>query len=249
MTQWRYDIIALSLVITTGCLTETLRLEPDWIVDQAEVLSAQDENDLLQILSNFYDSSSVAVVAITLESVGNQTVESYAQFLYQSWEIGNPETQNGIIILLLIEDRLVHIEVGSGISQEVFTMQALDSVEISMADIFATGDYRRGFETGFELLMRRVSTVPWDIAYTSLHEVQSDSTVSMNQIVSTDAVIVGFDEDQILVQDSDGREARLIVPANAPVLSVEDVIGFTGRIVENNPLVINVLSLEVDFAF
>jgi len=249
MTICRYCILAISLILTAGCLSETSSLEPDWIVDSANVLDTQEEANLINRLSNFYDSTSVAIVGITLASVDNQRVESYAQSLYQSWEIGNPETHNGIVVLLLIEDRLVHIEAGSGMAPEVITSQALDSIQISMADIFATGDYYRGFQTGFELLMRHADTVPWEIAYTSLHEVEHDSVRSKNQIVSTDAMIIGFDEDQVLVQDSDGRQARLIVPVNTPVLSTEDVIGFSGRIVESDSLVIRVLNLEVDFAF
>ncbi|MCY4232320.1 MAG: TPM domain-containing protein [Bacteroidetes bacterium] len=249
MAKCKNCIITLILILAVGCLSEPPILKPDWIVDQANVLDPQDENDLINRLSDFYDSTSVAVVGITLESVGDLTVESFAQSLYQSWEVGNTETHNGIIVLLLIEDQLVHIEVGSGIAQEVFTSQALDSVEIIMADLFANGDFRRGFESGFDLLMRRVNSVSWEIAYTSLGHTLRDSIGSLNQIISTEGVIIGFDEDEVIVQDSDGIEARLIVPADSPVLSINDVIGFTGRIDENDPLVIRVLNLDVDYAF
>ena len=233
----------------TGCSSPFLRLEPDWIVDQANVLDAQQENALINQLSDFYDSTSVAIVGVTLNSVGDQTVELFAMSLYESWEIGDPQTHNGIMVLLLTEDRRVHVEFGSGIAGEILPVQVLDSIKISMAEFFAQGDYLQGFETGFHALMSRASAVPWNIAYTSLSDVGQDSLQSLNQIVLSEGVITGFENDLILVTDANEIFAQLIAPADSPVLSMDDVIGFSGRIVQADPLRIRVLNLEVDFAF
>ena len=116
-----------------------------------------------------------------------------------------------------------------------------------MAELFGLGNYYGGFETGFELLMRRAGAVPWVIAYTSIFEAERDSLHSMDQIVSTEGVITGFQEDLVILTDSDGREVRLMVPAEAPILSLEDVIGFTGRIVQLQPFQVQVLNLEADY--
>jgi len=249
MILWKLRTYVFATSILVGCTSQLPRLEPDWIVDQADVLDTTQENALIHQLSDFYDTTSVAMVGVTLNTVRNQTVESFASSLYESWEIGHPQTHNGIMILLLTEDRLVHIEVGSGIADEILSIQALDSIEISMAEFFAQEDYMRGFEIGFQLLKRRASAVPWDIAYTSLSEVSQDSLQSSDQIVLSEGVITGFEDDLILVTDANEINARLIAPVNAPILSLDDVIGFSGRIVQTDPLLIRVLNLEVDFAF
>ncbi|MCY3999270.1 MAG: TPM domain-containing protein [Bacteroidetes bacterium] len=249
MSQWKPLIFVIAMLVLGSCSSQSLRLEPDWIVDQANVLDAQQENAFINELSGFYDSTSVPMVGVTLNGVSNQTVESFAMSLYESWELGDPQTHNGIMILLLTEDRRVHIEVGSGIAGDILSVQALDSIEISMAVFFANEEYRQGFQTGFDLLKHRVSAVPWDITYTSLSDVEKDSLDSIYQIVLSEGVITGFEDDLIVVTDVNEISARLIAPADAPILSIDDVIGFSGRIIEINPVLIRVLNLEVDFAF
>ena len=231
-----------------GCLIENQIPEPDWIVDQADVLDAGEENALLNLLSDFYDSTSVTIVGVTAESTRGQSIELYAASLYASWELGSIETHNGILVLLRADERLVQITVGSGMAQELPSV-ALDSIKVEMAELFGLGDYYGGFERGFNMLMRRAGAVPWTIAYTSIFEAERDSLHSVDQIVSTEGVITGFQEDLVILTDSDGREVRLMVPAEAPVLSLEDVIGFTGRIVQPQPIHVQVLNLEADYTF
>ncbi|MYJ45001.1 MAG: TPM domain-containing protein [Rhodothermaceae bacterium] len=244
MTIWKSTYCLASAILMAGCLIENQIPEPDWIVDQADVLDAEEESALLNLLSDFYDSTSVTIVGVTAESIRGQSIELHAASLYASWELGSIETHNGILVLLRADERLVQITVGSGMAQELPSL-VLDSIKVEMAELFGLGDYYGGFERGFDLLMRRAGAVPWTIAYTSIFEAERDSLRSMGQIISTEGIVTGFQEDLVLLTDSDGREARLIVPAETPILSVEDIVGFTGRIVGVQPVKIRVVNLEV----
>ena len=97
--------------------------------------------------------------------------------------------------------------------------------------------------------MTRAGALTWSVDYTSLADVQADSTRSMGRILMTDCVITGFEEDVVVAADDEGNEIRLIVPMDVPMLSVEDVIGFSGRISQTTPLHAQVLNLSVDFPF
>ena len=76
MSMWTHTVFFLLTVIVFGCMTADQPLEPDWIVDQADVLDAQDEYALMNMLSGFYDSSSVALVGVTVESLQQQSIEA-----------------------------------------------------------------------------------------------------------------------------------------------------------------------------
>lgn len=233
------------MILIIGCRAEHQTLGPDWIVDQADVLKSEDEHALTELLSDFYDSTSVALVGVTLYSTHIEPVELYAESLYNSWQLGDPETHNGILILLLTEDRQVHIIVGDGMAQHI-SHQTIDSVKTRMANWFGVGEYRTGFEIGFDLLMHRARVLPWRIAYTSISEARRDSLRSKNQIISTEGVITAFEGDLVVLTDSDENKIYLVVPANAPMLSVEDAIGFTGRIMDIQPMRIQVMNLDVN---
>ncbi|MYI84979.1 MAG: TPM domain-containing protein [Rhodothermaceae bacterium] len=248
MSMWTHIVFFLLTVIMFGCMTADQPLEPDWIVDQADVLEAKDEHALMNMLSAFYDSSSVALVGVTVKSLRQQSIEAYTEALYAAWELGAPETNNGIMILLAPVERLVHIAVGNGIAWEL-SAQVLDSIKIEMATFFGTGEYRAGLESGFRSLMTQASALTWSIDYTSISDAQADSSSSMGRILMTDCVIAGFEEDLVVATDDRGNEIRLIVSMDVPMLSVEDVIGFTGRITQTTPLHAQVLNLSIDFPF
>lgn len=116
MSMWRHIILILPVTMIFGCMTADRPLEPDWIVDQADVLETEDEYALMDMLSGFYDSTSVALVGVTVESLQQQSIEVYSEALYTSWELGAPETNNGIMVLLAPVERLVHITVGNGVA-------------------------------------------------------------------------------------------------------------------------------------
>ena len=246
--MWTHIVFFLLAVTMFGCMIADQPLEPDWIVDQADVLEVEDEYALMNMLSAFYDSSSVALVGVTVESLQQQSIEAYTEALYASWELGAPETNNGIMVLLAPMERLVHITVGNGIAWEL-SPQVLDSIKIEMATFFGTGEYRAGLESGFRSLMTRAGALTWSIDYTSISDAQADSSSSMGRILMTDCVIAGFEEDLVVATDDKGNEIRLIVSMDVPMLSVEDVIGFTGRITQTTPLHAQVLNLSIDFPF
>ncbi len=248
MGFWNHTFWLACAILMAGCLIENQMPEPDWMVDQADVLDVEDENALVNLLSDFYDSTSVTLAGLTLASLRGESIESYAASVYSFWELGSAETHNGILVTLLEDERLVHITVGSGMAQQ-FPVHVRDSIQVAMAQRFGLGDYYDGFELGFEQLMRRASAVPWRIAYTSIFEAKRDSLHSMDKILSAEGVITGFEEDLVLLADSDGKEIQLMIPAEAPILSVEDVIGFTGRIVEIQPIRVQVLNLDADYTF
>ena len=248
MSMWTHIVFFLLMVTMFGCMTADQSLEPDWIVDQADVLEVEDEYALMNMLSGFYDSSSVALVGVTVESLQQQSIEEYTEALYASWELGAPETNSGIMVLLAPVERLVHITVGSGIAWEL-SAQVLDSIKIEMATFFGTEEFRAGLESGFRSLMIRAGALTWNIDYTSISDVQADSSHSVGRILMTDCVITGFEEDLVVATDDGGNEIRLIVSMDVPMLSVEDVIGFTGRITQTTPLQAQVLNLSIDFPF
>lgn len=248
MSMWRYVVFFLPLAIMFGCMMAEQPLEPDWIVDQADVLETEDEYALMDMLSGFYDSTSVALVGVTVESLQQQSIEAYTEALYTSWELGGPETNNGIMVLLAPMERLVHITVGNGVAWEL-PAQVLDSIKVEMAKFFGEGEYQEGLESGLRSLMTRAGALTWSVDYTSISDVQADSSRSVGRILMTDCVITGFEEDLVVAMDDEGNEIRLMVSMDVPMLSVEDVVGISGRITRTAPLYAQVLNLSIDFPF
>ncbi|MFX8677060.1 TPM domain-containing protein, partial [Acinetobacter baumannii] len=60
------------------------------------------------------DSTSNQIVVVIVNSLNDQPIEDVATNTFRDWGIGNKKTNNGILILVAVQDRKIRIEVGYG---------------------------------------------------------------------------------------------------------------------------------------
>ena len=111
---------------------------PDWIVDGADVLTAEEESALTERLLDFYERTTVELVGVTVEHSQGQTVAAYTSDLFNQWDLGSRQTNNGVVVLLALKERQVHITRGAGIALQL-PQNRLNSITDSMAERFRRG--------------------------------------------------------------------------------------------------------------
>ena len=98
-----------------------------YVADYADVLD--DEVEGLIVLNNdLLDKACGAqIVVVTVDTVGSQTIENYAYTLFNEWGIGAEGKNNGLLILLAIDDGQYWIMPGKGL-QDYLTAGDLDEL-------------------------------------------------------------------------------------------------------------------------
>src|SRR3989338_3631642 len=86
-----------------------------FVNDFAGVLTQQTEQLVNEQLTAFSRDESNEISVVTIESLGDETIESYAEQLFQEWGIGKARQDNGVLLLISPYDRQVRIEVGYGL--------------------------------------------------------------------------------------------------------------------------------------
>lgn len=102
------------------------------------------ENLSLEVLQK----TGTSIVTATIESIGDDTVETYANELYRNWGIGKKGEDKGVLILLALQERRVKIETGygvEGILPDGLVGQILDD---SVIPYFKKGQYGEGLYNG-----------------------------------------------------------------------------------------------------
>ena len=61
------------------------------------------------------EKTAAQIVVATVKSLEGESVEEYANKLFRTWRIGDKEKNNGVLILISVEDRKIKIEVGYGL--------------------------------------------------------------------------------------------------------------------------------------
>ncbi len=127
------------------------------VVDQANVITAQNRSALETKLKELEDKSSIQLVVATVKSLQGSDIETYANGLFRFWKLGQAQKNNGVLLLVAPAEHKVRIEVGYGL--EGTLTDALSSVIIASAIIprFKTGDFSGGIDRGVDGIINVLS--------------------------------------------------------------------------------------------
>ncbi|EJL79031.1 beta-propeller domain-containing protein, methanol dehydrogenase [Polaromonas sp. CF318] len=87
-----------------------------------------------------------AVVVFMLPTTGEETLEQYATRVFDKWKIGDTARDDGILILVALQDRRMRIEVGQGLEGSVPDVLAGRIIDEQMKPRFRSNDYAGGLE-------------------------------------------------------------------------------------------------------
>ncbi len=111
-------VLTLVLLGSSVCLAQAY-VSPGapqgFVNDFANVLTPAEEVALADLIRAHTQQTTNEIGVVTIPSLGDETVESYANQLFQEWGIGKKGQDNGVLILLAIQNRKLRIEVGYGI--------------------------------------------------------------------------------------------------------------------------------------
>ncbi|HXL56063.1 MAG TPA: TPM domain-containing protein, partial [Chitinophagaceae bacterium] len=111
----RFLIIVVLVVgsITTWAQNIPARPNPPRLVnDFANVLSPEQREILEERLVALDDSTSNQIAIVTIPTLGDYDIESYANKFFREWQIGTSKHNNGILILVAAKEHKIRIEVG-----------------------------------------------------------------------------------------------------------------------------------------
>ena len=116
------------------------------VTDVAGVLSPEQKQALENKLVAIDDSSSNQIAVVIIPSLDGYPKEEYATKLFRDWGIGNKKTNNGILLLIAINDRQIRIEVGYGLEGAIPDITALNIIDNDIKPAFKAGNYYEGID-------------------------------------------------------------------------------------------------------
>ncbi len=86
-----------------------------YVADFANVISLQDKQQIHLLCSIIDNNSQNQVAVVTVNSLGLYSIEEFSYKLLEKWGVGEKESNNGILVLLALNEKKVRIEVGYGL--------------------------------------------------------------------------------------------------------------------------------------
>lgn len=121
---------------------------PRLVNDMAGIFSPDQSEMLERKLNDYNDSTSTQIAVVTMKSTGDYEITDYAQRLAQQWGIGQKDKNNGIILLVAVEDKKVTIQTGYGMEGTVTDAGTKRIIETIIKPYFKEKRYFEGIDEG-----------------------------------------------------------------------------------------------------
>lgn len=136
--------ILLLAVNVNGEKAEDIKLN-NFVNDYADVLTSEQENSLTELLKISYDSQIAQIAVVTVKSLEGRDVESFA-FEVAEGKLGLEDKDNGLLILIAVEDRAYRFEVGRGLEPYLNDAKVGRIGRDFLVPSFRQGDYFTGLK-------------------------------------------------------------------------------------------------------
>jgi uncharacterized protein len=123
------------------------------VSDFADVIPEDQETRLLGLLDYMSASLGAEVAVVTVTSLDGQSVDTYANQLFNQWGIGAKGKDNGVLLLIAPNDRKVRFEVGYGLEPVLTDGRCGRVLDEQVLPAFKAGEYGRGALNGCTQIM------------------------------------------------------------------------------------------------
>ena len=127
-----------------------------FVNDFANVISNADEEKMQQQGEALFKECGAQVVVVTVKNLNGEDLESYSLNLARSWRIGSDENDDGILLLLAVDERKVRIEVGYGLEGALPDSKTGRILDTYGVDRFKKNDFSTGLAAVYDSLVNEV---------------------------------------------------------------------------------------------
>jgi uncharacterized protein len=151
-------VLATALAFTVLALAYTFPPLTGRVVDDARIIPQTESDRITAKLASLESKSGIQVVVATVNSLGGDEIEPYANALFRAWGLGEKLKNNGVLLLVAPKEHKARIEVGYGL--EGTLTDALSKIIITNAMVprFKTGDFGSGIERGVDDIITVLTT-------------------------------------------------------------------------------------------
>lgn len=124
------------------------------VIDSVKVLSNQEYQHLYDKLKNYQDSTSTEILVMIVPSTHGEYINRYATDLGHKWKIGAKGKDNGIVLMVAINDRKVAIINGDGIEHLLTDALSKRIIENIIKPNFKQQNYFQGLDEATSVIIQ-----------------------------------------------------------------------------------------------
>jgi uncharacterized protein len=122
--------------------------------DTAGLLSAAERSALEQRLEAFEQKTRHQFALLTIPTLDGDPIEDFSIRVAEAWKLGDAKQDDGLILLVAVNDRKVRVEVGYGLEGDIPDALAGRVIREVIAPRFRQGQHAEGIAEAFSVLTK-----------------------------------------------------------------------------------------------
>jgi uncharacterized protein len=153
--SWRAGAVLLAclMLLPAFAWAQTFPALSGRVVDAANLLRPEQRAALEAKLKAHEDRTTDQVVVATVPTLGDLTVEDYANRLLRQWKLGQANKNNGVLFLVAPRERKARIEVGYGLEGSLTDALSKIIITTAVAPRFQQNDFAGGLDAGIDAIL------------------------------------------------------------------------------------------------
>ncbi|MDL2281182.1 TPM domain-containing protein [Selenomonadales bacterium OttesenSCG-928-I06] len=156
------SLVLISSLFLGQTVTAEINIPPKpaqsiYVQDYANVLSADTKSTINTIGSELDKKTKAQIVVVTIDSLNNNPLEDYSLAVLRGWGIGDSKLNNGVLLLVAVQDRKSRIEVGYGLEGALNDAKTGTIQDNYLIPFFQQGNYDEGILNTYKILATGVA--------------------------------------------------------------------------------------------
>jgi uncharacterized protein len=130
------------------------------VTDTTGTLTAGQQAELEAKLAAFEQRKGAQVALLIVNTTQPEAIEQYSIRVVDAWKLGREKTDDGVLLLVALQDRALRIEVGYGLEGVLPDAIARRIIDETIKPLFRQGDIFAGVSAGLARIMQVVDGEP-----------------------------------------------------------------------------------------
>ena len=152
-----------------------------YVNDYASVIDQNSNEQIILLGRELEQKTGAQAVVVTIDTLDGYPIEEYANGLFRKWGIGNSQEDNGLLILLVVNDKQWRVEVGRGLEGAIPDALSHRIMEALAQEAFSQGVYGVGLAQAYSEFCDQIAT-EYGVALT--HSLQTSYNLNTAKVMT-----------------------------------------------------------------
>lgn len=164
------------------------------VIDEAKILSASDKQGIETKLRSLNDRGLAQAAVVIVPTTNGEDIFDYSMKVADRWKLGKKDTDQGLLMVVAVNDRKMYILTGYGLEGTIPDAVAKRIISDDITPRFKQGDYAGGITAGINRIEERLTTDPAILKQADANRVNTNanSNTQSNQKGGIPLIFLGF---------------------------------------------------------